>query len=748
MGPKQVCSSSFMPEKTENESTGQDVSSVRTSQRLGTVKVEPCDPIIAGSIGTWTLTLTVGSYGIDEGGVIKIARRLAGDWEVPQFDRPGEGGYCTVHTDGRAVLRVRFERKGHVRPWFKCIIIDVEDGCLCPGATVRIVLGDRSGGGPGMRAQTFQESAHEIRVLVDPTNANKPLRLPSSPVLSIVSGPAEKLVAVVPSLAKVGDAVELKVRGEDQWGNPASLAATPVVEWRGDDGVEAAPDGTLRALSVSRGRALVRCASLEAFSNPVQFVTKLPKLRPYWADLHAQTGSTVGTGTEDEYFTFGRQQAFLDVIGHQGNDFQITAADWKRLNEAVARHHEAHHFVVIPGYEWSANTPCGGDRNVFFLEDNPPIYRSSHWLVPGETEDADTPAHPADQLFERIRRHRGKAFTCAHVGGRYADITRYFDSEVCPLVEVVSCWGIFEWLLHDALAHGYVVGVMANSDGHKGRPGAEGPGAGEFGISGGLTCILAPELTREAVFHALRNRQCYGTSGPRILIDFDLAGRPMGWQGKASGPLALHARIDGTAPLEKVELFRGLDLVETIWHPAFKQLNESRRLRVLWRGARHRGRGRRVTWNGLLRISDARILDATTVAFDSPADGIIRRDEHEIEFCSQTTGDMDGLEIEVDDPARAKLSLETPEGRWSVCGHDEGLNKPEGIRFEIGPLERSVCFVRYPTGQQLDCRPLILDTEIVADSQSGNTAYYLKVTQSDGHLAWTSPVYLQNPKGA
>jgi hypothetical protein len=66
----------------------------------------------------------------------------------------------------------------------------------------------------------------------------------------------------------------------------------------------------------------------------------------------------------------------------------------------------------------------------------------------------------------------------SHVGGRYADIKLYFDQELGPLVELVSCWGVFEWMLWDAFDCGYIVGIMCNSDGHKGRPGAEGPGRG------------------------------------------------------------------------------------------------------------------------------------------------------------------------------------------------------------------------------------------------------------------------------
>mgnify|MGYP007059559963 CR=1 FL=1 len=73
---------------------------------------------------------------------------------------------------------------------------------------------------------------------------------------------------------------------------------------------------------------------------------------------------TVGTGTESEYITFGRDVARLDIASHQGNDFQMDDDYWAHLNRTVADFHEDGRFVVFPGYEWSANTPAGGDRNV------------------------------------------------------------------------------------------------------------------------------------------------------------------------------------------------------------------------------------------------------------------------------------------------------------------------------------------------------------------------------------------------
>ena len=703
-------------------------------QRLGSVRLEPMTPVVAGSTGTWTVRLVVGSYGIDEGGTIKLAHRFASDWETPQFTEPLRSGFTTVCTTGEVRLSLRFESKGHIRPWMKALVIDVCDGSLVPGDTVTLVLGDRSQGSPGIRAQTFVESAHVFQVFVDPTNACLAREVPS-PSVPIIAGAPTRLVCHLPVQAAAGHSVTPLIKGEDRWSNPTAAPSEVVLRWHGSAKVEIC-DRTLFPNEAGEGYLEVTAGTLSCRSNWLTVYDRKPGVMKFWGDLHAQTGSTVGTGTEEEYFRFGRDWAGLDFMSHQANDFQLTDESWRRLNEVGKRFNQPGAFVVLPGYEWSANTPAGGDRNVIYDRDDQPIFRSSHWQVPEIAEDRLTPAHPADVLFERLKQN-GHAIVCAHVGGRYADIRKYFDADLCPLVEVVSCWGIFEWLLWDAFDCGHIVGVMANSDGHKGRPGAEGPGAGEFGIAGGLTCVLAADLTRAAIFGALKERRCYGTTGARIDVDYSINGHPMGSVLKESGSWKMTFRVRGTAALDGVELYEGRTLLKT-FRPARFGETPAATIRVSWRGARIRGRGRRVRWDGTIRVDAARIISALGFAFDSPMDGITKIEENAVHFCSQTTGDTDGIELLLEASQAGNLVVDTAQGRWEVPLAE--ISRAGDARvFSLGAVDRSVRIERYPDQSHEDVMAAEMELEAPADRI---TPFFIKVTQRDGQMAWSSPIYI------
>src|SRR5262249_43047954 len=473
---------------------------------------------------------------------------------------------------------------------------------------------------------------------------------PEQPAFALVSGPASRWKAIWPSLVVAGEPFRLAIVAEDVWGNPTGdadqrLVLVPSRPIRGlPESVTFKPghDPIVldRLVAQTPGdvelRVMSESGEVLAHANPLRVGEAAP-LRRYWGDLHGQSGETIGTGSAESYFCYARDKAFIDIVGHQGNDFQITDAFWKELNRLTAAFDVPGRLVCLPGYEWSGNTGMGGDRNVFFRREGSRIRRSSHILLDGQC-DANTECPTAGDLFRALEGE--DAVVIAHVGGRYADIKLAHDGRLERSVEVHSTWGTFEWLLHDAFDQGFRVGVVCHSDDHKGRPGATRPGASTFGAIGGITCYFMPELTRDAVFEALRRRRHYGTTGTRIFVDLgaSVAAPVAGFSedpklGPAreiplrqaqmgdivrpgSVPMLIAADVIGTAPIERVEVLHGKDVVKTV--RPFGASDLGRRVRVLWQGAEYRGRGRETLWKGKLTIDGNRIGRFAPVNFLNP----------------------------------------------------------------------------------------------------------------------------------
>ncbi|MDD5598892.1 MAG: hypothetical protein PHV82_13170, partial [Victivallaceae bacterium] len=121
----------------------------------------------AGSFQTIVYTFEAG-HPIDDTGCIKIVFRYAGDFGTPQFDNPSEVNFCSVSIDADCRIDVRWDAKGHTRPWEKALFLKIMGGFIDRGDKVAVVFGDKSHGAPGWRVQTFCEDTFEFKTLVDP----------------------------------------------------------------------------------------------------------------------------------------------------------------------------------------------------------------------------------------------------------------------------------------------------------------------------------------------------------------------------------------------------------------------------------------------------------------------------------------------------------------------------------------------------------------------------------------------------
>jgi hypothetical protein len=327
----------------------------------------------------------------------------------------------------------------------------------------------------------------------------------------------------------------------------------------------------------------------------------------------------------------------------------------------------------------------------------------------------------------------------AHVGGRYADLAMH-DDDLEIAVEVHSAWGTFEWLVDDALARGYRVGICANSDGHKGRPGASYPGARTFGSYGGLTCVLATRLDRRGVHAALRARHFYATTGNRALLDVRVSadGRRPAIMGDAlDTPVrdaVLEGHAAGTAPIERVEIKDGPKTIAVL--RPFGAGDLGNRVKIAWSGAEVKGRARMTEWDGSLSIAGNAIRRSTPVNFWNPLRPLRRTGPARLEWQSATTGGVAGVILDLACRDRGTLRVGTQQGRANVPVRSVGL---EPRRWNFGGLRKQIEIYRLPRRREM--RPFGFRVPL-GGLRRGTHPLYVKVVQEDGHMAWSSPVFL------
>ena len=739
----------------------------------GTATLSPMGPVEARTFQTFKLTYTVGKLGIDDTGGIQVAFRFIGDAGKAQITNPAAPNYVTASSNGEGRINLDVRGTGF-RPWKLLVTAFQSGGYLKEGEQIEIVFGDTRGGSPGMLMQTFVEAGYEFRVEADVQATGNFHPLPVQLTVPVVAGPPARWKAVLPTLRRPNETFQLGLKAEDLWGNPTAQAraklrfdaSLPVNNL--PETLDYVPQDralTLENLSVaSEGTLRISVYDADApGTGPIAeagpLIIRSGDVAGFWGDLHGQSGETIGIGQIESYFDFARNKSFLDVTAHQGNDFQITTPFWEKLNRLTKDLDQPGRFVVFPGYEWSGNTAIGGDHNVFFRDEGRPIRRCSHALLE-DRADLKTDCHNLTDLYQALQDENCVMY--AHVGGRYANIAYDHDPKLETAVEVHSAWGTFEWIATDSFKLGRRIGIVANSDGHKGRPGASFPGSSTFGAYGGLTCFLTDKLDRDAIFEAMRRRHHYATTGCRMHMDVaakfsdpatlfernpdadpntpthEITTAIMGDIVKTAGErIEFSFDIAAHAGIERVEIRNGDDVLETIRPYTADDLGD--RIRVLWSGAEYRGRGRNTEWLGRAILSDAHINRFETINQWNHESLFEQRGSNTVLWNTVTTGNFMGFDAWLDQSRTGRFDITTRLGDISIDLASLGV---EDRVMEAGGLARRLRAFRLPNGQL--AREISATRTVTLKSGTDNPIW-ICVTTEDGFQAWSSPVYVVKP---
>jgi len=414
-------------------------------------------------------------------------------------------------------------------------------------------------------------------------------------LVHVVGGETAGLAAHAPSTVRPGEPFSVLVRGQDIHGNVSSQPLGDITVQVGGNPLPAerqvVPDSTCCRLEglmlpdpgIYRLEIACPALGLTAIANPIlcQADEQAPLL--LWGMIHGHTEHSDGAGSLDHYFAYMRDECALDfgATGDHDHLFETSEEMWQRAQETVVRYNQPGRFTTFLGYEWAKWRHNGdGDRNVYYLNDCRPMYRS------------DDPCYPTPgDLFRTLRDE-----VCLVIPHHPAEVGNHcdwkdHDPDRERLVEIYSCWGnsersmrqgnpypVIGWnpdrpdsgevpagFVQRALALGWRVGFTAGGDDHVGHAGDQvklpvlRPTAT---YRAGLMAAWAAGNTRRALWEALGSRRCYATTGARILLDFEINGRPMGSELSRSTCLGLDRRrvirvtVHGTDRLLAVEVVR------------------------------------------------------------------------------------------------------------------------------------------------------------------------------------------------
>ncbi|KAH8430518.1 uncharacterized protein LDX57_008180 [Aspergillus melleus] len=741
---------------------------------LGRVKSN-ISTLIAGEWTELLLDYEVGASGLADGAWIKATFKFYSDWALFQTSDPTKDNYVSAQyvpnelVSGQTPatvgsLGIRFDQKGHERPFQKAVIVDIQDGYLNPGDRILIRLGDRRFGGTGTRVQTFIEKDFRWRLYIDPVGTSRFAPIQPDISWTIIAGPPHHIQSVSPRLVQPNVFFAIHAHAEDKWGNVTHDLKDLVFKLRiSTEGSEILAQREIPLsetgwtnvifsdiqLAVEGDYTINIC--LEAPDGPilkssishvsVSSDLAIPKI--LFGDLHVHSDDTVGTENSVYNFSYGREIAGLDVLGYTANDFQITRERWDATTQLIRTLNEPGKFVIYPGTEWCGNSAAGGDHNVVFLDDSEEspaafpydrqgnLARSFEWSEHGP-KDLVPGAWPLDEVYATYAPDADRHLLIPHVGGRRCNLA-WHHPRLERLVEIGSAWGQFEWLLQDAVQRGWKLGVCANSDEHRGRCGGGVSGTAVFGTRGGLTGILASRLDRATVASSLRSRRTFATTGQRLvgLVSTRTKNDGVAIQGdeidvSPTEDLELEYQFLGERGFSSIEAFDASGLLwrRHFWSETDEQpaVPAKKILRITWGGARLYDRYREAIWDGRITLSQDAVVERIQPfggLEDNPEDVVQVTGSQSVEFTSKTSGDIDGVNVYLQsDKTPSTVSIRGSLGGYVKVGDALAGNphKPQP-NFELDATWKELTA---PDGKSIEIRGgagLFVRVEAVPDIQ-------------------------------
>jgi hypothetical protein len=426
--------------------------------------------------------------------------------------------------------------------------------------------------------------------------------------------------------------------------------------------------------------------------------------------------------------------------------------NWDKVKRLAGEYHEPGRFVPFIGYEWHSSSY--GDVCIIF---------------PGD--QAELAYINSIKGFQKFARDAGAILIPHHPGyleGWRGQNWSVLDPTVSPVVEIFSEHGNAESDLgpHRYIRHsmggrytqntlqwlweqGVKVGVVASTDDHLGYPGAYGEG---------LVAVRAESLSRKSILEAIKARRTYGVSADRIELDFRLNGRWMGEAIPATAARNIRVKVKGKDVIDRVEVLRNNRVIHRD-HPVDRTVGPSSwdkpvlcRIEFGWGPWGDLNMARICDWKFAVTISGGRIISATPCFQSGPFDEqrrnrLTKVDDKRCEVTSYTSRmkayeerATNGIILEIQGSPKTNVSIAMTEPtKMDFTKSLAQLTKSSDVKF-TGPFtSESVLLPRITFAENYQTEFEFTDRQRTEKTDW----YYVRVVQSNGSLAWSSPIWVE-----
>ena len=490
-------------------------------------------------------------------------------------------------------------------------------------------------------------------------------------------------------------------------------------------------------------------------------------LHTFFGDIHNHNALGYGLGSLErsieiarshlDFFAFTGHSSWHDMAAmesgrerHWLNGFARLEKGWPKVQHLIADANRDQDFSAFLGFEWHSSR--FGDQCVIFPDDHQPLCFADD--VTG---------------LRRFCAGKGALMIPHHLAyptGMRGVNWDVFDEAQTPVVEIYSEHGNAEddrgpypYFNHSmggrvtantataALNAGLRFGFVASSDNHRGFPGAYGEG---------VMAVLCEELSRSAIFAAINARRTYALTGDRIEVDLAVDGAVMGSTIRAGAEVEVAFAVAGRDEIDVVEIIQdGIIVDRAFADPSTtveRAVAEPLQLRLEW------GWGpwgdlaldRICDWDFAVSVSGGRLLRwfpcLQSGPFDEDRRHVIARDsENRLAVRSYTArhGAYRGnpnqalvLEIDAGPDLAVTVDMTAPGTSSSIARLQDLISG--SVPSYTGPFPAEI----HQWHRLVPRAASSVSGRVRLDVPAGRSHVYLRARQRNGHMAWTSPVFI------